>query len=320
MGGSRTGMIRINFFGTPEYVRPIAEALHKNFRDKLGEGGVVCAVTQSPKPAGRGGKIEYSEIDHWAHRNNITKVYNPSEVGEADLGVVASYGKIIPKEVIQKHKFGILNIHPSLLPKFRGASPVQATIASGETSTGLSVIKMDEKMDHGPIVSSFKQEVDMNQTSGELIELMFRKSADFIVGLIPSYIENKINIKPQDDSQATYTKLISKKDAFINPVYLNKLIIGDKVAEKLSLEFIKDFEEEITSESICRLIRAMQPWPAAWTTIKIADKEKRLKILKAHISDNKLILDKVQLEGKNEVSWEQFQQGYKEAKFEELNS
>jgi methionyl-tRNA formyltransferase len=138
--------------------------LYKEYRT-IKDKGVIAVVTQPPKPAGRDKKIEYSAVDTWAYKKDIRILRDldmrSSDTGknlpEADLGVVAAYGKIIPKEIISHFKFGILNIHPSLLPKYRGASPTQAAIAAGETTTGVTVIKMDENMDHGPVVSSLKE-------------------------------------------------------------------------------------------------------------------------------------------------------------------
>jgi len=305
-------MIKIVFFGTPEYVIPIVEKLDKTFRSAR-ERGLVAVVTQPPKPSGRGNKIEYSEVDHWAHKHHIKIIFDLDQVPEADIAIVASYGKIIPERVIRKFKFGILNVHPSLLPKYRGASPVQATIASGDTETGLTIIKMDDRMDHGPIVSRFKDDVLSHDTTETLRNRLFDRSADFLVELIPSYIEGRARIKQQDHDIATFTTLIKKEDAYINPVHLNELLNGNEIKDKLTLSFIKESQLDYSPELIECFIRAMQPWPVAWTHVKTSDKDsqtKRLKLHKAHVEDNTLVLDEVQLEGKSVVAWKQFIEGY----------
>jgi len=284
-------MTKIIFFGTPGYVLPIVKNLHKYYK-------IIAVVTQPPKPAGRKKILKYSPVDDWAHKKGIQVLCDPREIPEADLGIAAAYGKIIPQETIKKFKFGILNIHPSLLPKYRGASPIQAAIASGETETGVSIIQMDEKLDHGPIISSFKEHISNDDTAESLTERLFTRSAEFLINLLPSFLEKKITPKPQDHSQATFTKIITKKDSFIPLETLKDAIVKGKEAKKLY-----------------NLIRAMHSWPNCWTTINLPGKQKRLKIISADLKENKLVPKKVQLEGKNEVSWQQFLKGYPDLSF-----
>ncbi|KKU04023.1 MAG: Methionyl-tRNA formyltransferase [Candidatus Woesebacteria bacterium GW2011_GWE1_45_18] len=188
--------------------------------------------------------------------------------------------------MIDTFPHGILVVHPSLLPKYRGASPIQGAIANGDKQVGVTIIKMDEKMDHGPIVSQFKEETKPDDTTDTLRARLFERSKDVIVEMIEPYLQGKIKPKEQNHDEATYTKIITKQDGFIEA-------------------------ESFTSEAAKaeRFIRAMQPWPQAWTLIG----KKRLKILKAHLESGKLILDEVQLEGKSPVSWEEFKRGYPDA-------
>jgi methionyl-tRNA formyltransferase len=282
--------LKIVFFGTPDYVLPILKALVKKYG--RGETGLVAVVTQPPKAAGRKKFITRSPIDNWAYKHKVPVIYDLTKIPEADLGILAAYGKIIPKEIISGFESGILNVHPSLLPSHRGPSPVQAAIAKGETSTGVSVIKMDEQIDHGPIISQFKEAIQAQDTTGSLRARLFERAAEFLVNLIPAYLEGKITPKEQDDTRATYTKIYTKQDGFLD---LNK---------------VKPKEAE-------RFIRAMDPWPGVWTFIHLPPSKptKRLKILKAHLNKERLILDEVQLEGKNPVSWAQFKEGYSNHEF-----
>ena len=153
--------MKIVFFGTPYYVLPVLESLHKSFRTG-NESPIAAVVTQKPSPSGRNQQLSFSAVDDWAHKRNIPKFYNCEELLasgiKADIGVLASFAQIIPIEVLKLFPYGIINIHPSLLPKFRGSSPVQATIITGEEA-GCSFIKLDEKLDHGQIISQFKDEV-----------------------------------------------------------------------------------------------------------------------------------------------------------------
>lgn len=278
--------MKIIFFGTPDFVVPVVAALHKNFPDSL-----VGVVTQPPKEVGRDKKIERSTIDNWGYKHKIQVIYDYKDIPEADLGVVAAYGKIIPQEIINNFEYGILNIHPSLLPKYRGASPVQFQIANGETQTGVTIIKMDDKMDHGPIISQLRDEILPEDTNATLRERLFEKSAQFLVELIPNYLSNKINLKEQSHDDATFTKILTKNDGFV----------GDPFTDLISTE---------------RKFRAFQPWPGIWTFIKLTSSEqKRLKINKLHLENGELILDEVQLEGKNPVSWSEFKHAYPQFEF-----
>ncbi|HEX6976824.1 MAG TPA: methionyl-tRNA formyltransferase [Patescibacteria group bacterium] len=279
--------MKIIFFGTPEFVIPVAEALRKEF-DHGVEKNLVAVVTQPAKPAGREQTMKYSPVDNWAykHRIPIVRDLKNDELPEADLGVVAAYGEIIPQNVIDHFKYGIINIHPSLLPLFRGASPIQSAIASGETQTGVSVIKMDEQMDHGPIISYFKEDILSEDTNETLTKRLFERASDFVVNLIPNYVSGKIKLKEQDHSKATFTKVLKREDGFIDL-------------------------EKGTAQEAERKIRAMQPWPGAWTKL---ENGKRLKLLKAHVENEKLILDEVQLEGKTPVTGEEFRRGYPDLK------
>ena len=282
--------MKIVFFGTPDYVLPILTSLHKKFVSGPGVSPIAAVVTQSPKPTGRKQILTYSPVDKWAHEHKIDIFYQSSELiknsVKADIGVLAAYGEIIPKTVIDTFPHGILVVHPSLLPKYRGASPIQGAIANGDKQVGVTIIKMDEKMDHGPIVSQFKEETKPDDTTDTLRARLFERSKEVIAEMIEPYLQGKIKPKEQNHDEATYTKIITKQDGFIEA-------------------------ESFTSEAAKaeRFIRAMQPWPQAWTLIG----KKRLKILKAHLESGKLILDEVQLEGKSPVSWEEFKRGYPDA-------
>ncbi len=321
--------MRIVFFGTPDYVVPILDKLYKTFKAKSGDSGIVAVVTQKPKPIGRKQILTYSPVDHWAHKKDVDKFYSSKEYLasdiRADVGVLAAYGKILPKVVLNHFPRGILNIHPSLLPIFRGASPVQATIITGEEA-GATIIKLDEKMDHGPIISQFKEEREDEDTTESLRSRLFENSAEVLATLLPAYIKGKITPRPQDHNKATFTTLVKKADALIQPKHLEACLRGQTLKAEWKIPFTKGYSIVPSANSLDLFIRAMQPWPVAWTLLRLnsSGQAKRLKILKAHVEPingltnqriNKLILDSVQLEGKNPVSWKQFSEAYSNFKF-----
>jgi len=312
--------MRIVFFGTPEYILPVLTSLHKTFKSKSGISPIVAVVTQSPKPVGRKKVLTYSPVDKWAHERKIPVYYHCKKLLEenvsADLGVLASFGQIIPKEIINLFPHGILNIHPSLLPKYKGSSPVRAVIVSGDKETGVTIIKLDEKVDHGLVISQFTEEVQVKDTTETLRKRLFEKSAKVLIELLPHYLKGQITPKKQEHDKAVYTIQIKKEHAFIPPKCLAAALAGKTIKEEWKIPFIKKYSLFPGPETLDGFIRAMQPWPLAWTHVTFTKTTKRLKILKAHLENGKLILDEIQLEGKNPVSWKQFREGYPKVIFE----
>lgn len=291
--------MKIVFFGTPYYALPILTELHKRFVTGPGRSPIVAVVTQSPKPVGRKQILSYSPIDKWAHDHKLPIFYSAKELLEenieADFGVLASYGEIVSQEVINLFPKGILVIHPSLLPKYRGASPVTEAIKNGDSTTGVTIFKMDAKLDHGQIISQFKEDILPDDTSQTLRDRLFARSAEVLVELIEPWQKGKITPKIQNDSEASFTKILTKQDGLIDMTRSNL----------------------VNAE---RFIRAMSPWPGAWTLLHLKATEgqaqvKRLKLLKSHIENNELVLDEVQLEGKSPVSWKQFKEAYPDFSF-----
>lgn len=285
MGRSKNSM-KIVFFGTPDYVVPILTALNKYHE-------VVAVVTQPPKLVGRKKVKTYSPVDKYAHKKKMEVHYNFDDLPNTDIGILASYGKIIPKKVLSRFPLGILNIHPSLLPKFRGASPVQENIIKDPENVGVTIIKLTSEMDRGPIITSFKDELLDSDTGETLRNRLFDRSKEVLLEILPIYSKGMIQPKPQDEKMATYTKILTKHDGFV------------------------DLQKD-DPEIIYRKFRAYQPWPGIWTFVQLKTNgqglmtNKRLKILDAKlaIDHQSLIIKKVQLEGKNPVSYKQFSEAY----------
>jgi methionyl-tRNA formyltransferase len=205
------------------------------------------------------------------------------ESKEIDLIVVGFYGKILSKEMLEKPKYGALNVHPSLLPKYRGPSPVQTTILNGDAKTGVTIIKMDEEVDHGPILASTKFEIRNSKlTTPELEKILWTLGGDLLLEIIPKWLKGEIKPQEQDHKKATYTKKLTREDGRI------------------------DWAKPV--EYIERQIRAFTPWPGAFTMWK----GKRVKILKAHLEKERLVIDELQLEGKKPTSLRDFLLGHKD--------
>jgi methionyl-tRNA formyltransferase len=196
-----------------------------------------------------------------------------------DLIVVASYGKILPKEQIETPKYGALNVHPSLLPKYRGPSPLQAAILNGDRVSGVTILKLDEQMDHGPILAKKEVELSEDETFDSWSKKGFEIGAEMLVDLIPDYISGKLSPTSQDDTQATYCKLVKKEDGY--------------------------FEIDKVPENLDRMIRAYYPWPGAWTKWN----GKVVKFLPG---------GQVQMEGKKATDLKSFLNGYPDFPIKEL--
>ena len=250
--------LKIVFMGTPEFSVPTLDLLIKN------KFNVVKVYTQPPKKSKRGQKINPSPIEVYCKKNNISfkspEILNVEEELKAfkelsaNLAVVVAYGKIIPKNFLNTVKFGFINIHASLLPKWRGAAPIQRAIMNGDKNIGVSIMKIEEKLDSGPILASKEFKLNKNESHGEIEKKLSLEGANLLIQSL-KFIENE-NSKfiEQDASKVTYAKKINKNEAKIN---------WNKDANKVLAH-----------------IHGLSPNPGAWFEF---DKE-RYKVLKAKIS------------------------------------
>ncbi|MDO8551841.1 MAG: methionyl-tRNA formyltransferase [bacterium] len=321
--------MNIVFFATPDFILSVGQVLL--------EAGyqIACVVTNPDRPVGRKQILTPSPAKVWAQEHNIP-VLTPEKLDDNfqlsilnyqfDIFVVASYGKILPLPILNLPKFGAINIHPSLLPKYRGPVPVPAAIICEKNETGSTFLKMDEKMDHGPILYQFKSEIRPDDNADTLLHRIWKESADKLPEVLDKYLKGEIKPEVQDESKATYTRLLSKEDGFVPFQYLETAIQGQSIDQRLTINFLPDATINHSPLTIDHLIRALYPWPGVWTEIKICDKQqvtrkKRLKILSAHLDSptntnsqfpitnnqppsSKLVLDQVQLEGKTPTSWQ----------------
>ncbi len=203
------------------------------------------------------------------------------------MTLVYAFGELIPEELLNLPKYGFWNIHPSLLPKYRGPTPIASPLINGDSITGVTIIKMDEEIDHGPIIAQESLTIDQSDRRPDLE----KKLTDLGFELFKKTVFNKdqLQIKPQNHSLATYTKKLEKSAGFIS--FENcKLKIGN------------------SPEDLFNLFRGLYPWPGLWT---ILPNGKRLKITDVDFTGEKLILKKVQLEGKKEIDFETFNKAYK---------
>lgn len=202
---------------------------------------------------------------------------------QAPIAILADFRLLIKQEVIDLFPKGIVNIHPSLLPEYRGPTPGTTALMDGKTKTGVSLMLLDKEMDHGPILAQEKESVLPNDTSVSLYQRLFAKGAQMLEQTLPDYVEGKITPQEQDHSKAIYTKFLTRESGFVPQ---NEL-------------------EKMENKKRDNMIRAYFPWPGVWTLLRLSGKEKVVKLLPNNM---------LQVEGKKPVAPKDFLNGYPETK------
>lgn len=247
--------MKIVFMGTPEFAVGALEAL-------IAAGHEITAVvTQPDKPKGRGKSVQYPAVKECALKHGIpvlqpVKIKTPEEVEhlkqyEADLYVVAAFGQILSREILDIPRLGCINIHASLLPAYRGAAPIQWVILNGETRTGVTLMQMNEGLDTGDILYTKEVEIASRETADTLHDKLMQAGAEAIVEALPLLEAGKLVPVAQDDSKSCYAKMLNKS--------------------------MGEIDWTASAPEIDRLIRGLTPWPGAYTRLG----DKQLKIFKA---------------------------------------
>ena len=295
--------LKIIFMGTPEFSVPTLKALiDQNYE-------VLMIYTQPPKKSKRGQKVNISPIQSFSEKKNIPfrspETLNNNEYEfiknlSADLGVVVAYGKLIPINILEATKLGFLNIHASLLPKWRGAAPIQRSIMNGDKKTGISIMKIQEKLDSGPIMASHELELNSNSTYGEVEKKLSDVGANLLIECLQTIEKGNSKFIEQVHSEATYAKKISKKEAKI--------------------------DWNLSADKIVAHIHGLNPNPGAWFEFQ----KERIKVWKAKklllngrpgtvlnenltvaCQSNSIQILEIQREGKNKQSTKDFLLGKK---------
>jgi methionyl-tRNA formyltransferase len=268
---------KIVFLGTPAVAGTSLELLIA--ASKKGGFEISAVVTQPPAPAGRKKKLTPSPV-HVITENHEITLYTPEKVGDAeflkqlqslepDLCITAAYGQYLPKRFLSIPKLGTLNIHPSLLPHYRGAAPVQRCLEAGDDVTGVTILFTVKKMDAGPIVKQVKRPLNGNENAQQILDEMFVQGTNLLLDALPDVFDGRIafatgaNCTPQDDALATEAPKLSAEDSYV------------------------DFESS-PAATIHNKCRAYAIWPGLWTTVTIGndlDDVKRIKIISTEILD-----------------------------------
>ncbi len=297
------------FLGTHDFAATILQGLLHDPRFNIQR-----VITQPDRPIGRKQELQASPVKIIAQANNLTleqpaslKNYNfelhnsPTSKKFPDLAIVAQYGLMIPKHIIESPKYGIINVHTSLLPHYRGASPIQSALIAGEKKTGVTIMLMDEGMDTGPILAQEEIMIDPDDTYESLDKKMAILGRDLLLKTVPGYCMGNINPQPQDSNSATICKKLDRDDGRV------------------------DWEKP--AQELYNLYRGLYPWPGIWTTwnnlrvklLEIRPNTLRLAPGSLKVEKNTLLVGcgdssiqiiQLQVEGKNPQSAESFIAGY----------
>ncbi len=241
---------RVVFMGTPAFALPCLERLLE------GPYSIEAVYTQPDRPSGRGRKLSPPPVKEFALRKGLP-LFQPDTLKsaetaaqfaalKADVTVVAAYGKLIPAPILELPAHGCVNLHPSLLPRYRGASPVASAILAGDRETGVTVMLLDEGMDSGPVLAQMREPILERDTTATLTARLAQKGADLMAEALPLWLEGRITPQPQDESLAVYTSMLAKKEG--------------------------EIDWERSAEEIARQVRALNPWPgsyARWQSLQV---------------------------------------------------
>lgn len=255
--------MKILFMGTPDFAVPCLEALIRNNHD------VVSVITQPDRPKGRGKKVLPPPVKAKAAEHGIN-VFQPKKIKEKinidtiseidfDCIVVVAYGQILPKEILEMPEKGCINVHASLLPKYRGAAPINWSIINGESKTGITTMYMNEGLDTGDMILKEEINIDKNMTAGELHDILCKEGANVLIETLKLIEINKAPRTSQNECESSYASMLSKKTGLIN--WKN------------------------SSKDIYNLVRGLNPWPVAYTMYK----GKKMKIWKCSLLEEKEI-------------------------------
>ncbi len=315
-------MLRIIYMGTPQFAVPALEALIKGAAPGalLPDGyEIVTVITRPDKPAGRGREVVFSPVKQTALKYDIP-IWQPGSFKKAensealaayhaDLYIVAAFGQILPQKVLDQPRYGTLNIHASLLPRYRGADPIAETILQGDKETGVSIILLDAGIDTGPVLLQRSIPLAEDETTGSLTVKLADLGAQALLDALPPWIAGEITPEPQDELKASHTHMLKKEDG--------------------------EIRWGLPAIVLARQVRAYTPWPSSFThwrgkLLKILSAQARSvelakevpvgtvgireeaghQVLAVATGSGLLLVKQLQLEGKKAMSAEEFLRGY----------
>jgi len=310
--------INIAFFGAPNFA---AHLLQQIIEDADLPVSLKFVVTQPDRPAGRKQILTPTPVKLMAQKNNVPVIDNfqlstlSSQLKKVDLALLYAYGELISPEILKIPRWGFWNIHPSLLPLYRGPSPITYPLLLGDAKTGTSLIQMDELLDHGPIIDQEHYSIQQTDTQETLRKRLSSIGYKLFKKNVQLLLDGTLQKNEQIHSQATFTRLLTKKDGFIPFPIVQKIYRGEGFTKDnlppIIQEYCNKYNQLTTNHyslaTYYSLFRALSPWPGLWT---ILPGEKRLKITGMELKKESPTITRVQLEGKKETDISTFQTAY----------
>jgi len=258
--------LKVGFFGTPEFSLKFLETLYKNNAE------IVFIVSQPASISGRGKKLNHSPVEKWGLQKNI-KTLTPKKLNDlefrkkikeknVDFNIVVAYGNLIDDYIINLPKYLTINVHASLLPKWRGAAPIQRSILNGDKETGISIMKVVKKLDAGPVIEKERIKISLIDNASSIYNKMILVGNNLLVETLKNILNKSFNLEIQNEKEVTYAHKIKKNESRIN---------WNEKAEIINLQ-----------------IRAFNPYPGAWTLNQ--DESKRIKILESEVIKKEKVL------------------------------
>jgi len=301
-------MIKLVFYGTGEFASKCLESISSDDRFNID-----AVITQPDRPIGRKQEFTSSPVKKIAlnlgcpiYQPETLNEFEPPELAGSDLGVVAEYGIIIPKRLLELPRRGTVNLHASILPKYRGASPIQTAIINGEKKTGVTLMLMDEKMDHGPIIAYAETTIDDSEIRNNLFDRLAKIAGQLFLQKAALWVDNKVIPVEQKHADATYCKILQREDGKV------------------------DFNK--TAKEIYNLWRGLTPWPGVWASfqgkymkfidLSLAERNDinpgvittdNGRILIGCAGNSSVEILELQLEGKNVTEAKEFINGHRQA-------
>lgn len=320
--------MKIAYFGTPYLA---AHLLEKVIADTEMSVAVKLVVTAPDARVGKKQILTASPVKKVAQKyrlpvfdadiaetQSLTNLVTLIKKAKIDLALLFAYGKLIPEGLLRAPVRGFWNIHPSLLPKFRGATPLTYPLLLGVKDTGVTLMQMDTELDHGPMLAQATYAIKPPETRVDLEQHLIDLGFELFKKVMLSETNASI---PQDPQQATYTRPLDKKDGYIAFALLQKALRNESVTFPDFPDILRDYYKANPTEKplfelpaveiVLRLYKALIGWPGIWTYVKINRQEKRLKITNVDLKSTQFKIVQVQLEGKNPVSFIQFNAAYK---------
>jgi len=320
--------MKIAFFGSPEIASLLLESIILKRDPSL---QIAYIFTQPDQPVGKRLAITATPVKKMALKHHIPVFDKPLKENEQEAAaflklheievcIVYAYGEILSEKMLTVPSEGYFNVHPSNLPKYRGPTPVAYTLMLGEEKTAVSLIKLDKKMDSGPIIGKIETDILATETRSELEVRLTHLATRLIIESLHKIQDRTIRLIEQDKNEATYTKLLKKEHGYIPQEIIQKALSQQSIDADEFPYLLKEycmkypqrgiFHRFTSGELIYNYYRALTPWPGIWTTIQTQKGEKRLKLTSIQLKDKILILNTVQIEGKNEVEFKTFNKAY----------